>query len=243
MFAETMFVLGQFYLGQFPLRPSSTWANLFFLMCVRCVRCVCAVFCVRVLCVLCYVCVCCVLCPLPLNPPPPDRPKFRIFSSHAPISRFFSLLGGLLVELWSRIAAVDLDPKRTLWVVHGRDPRPQFHEKTLQEGKKERQYGGRVKKKEAKCWAPHPSGRLPSDPHACGPSFLSAPNLLTPTHWGATFSAFGPPPSGPHPHNTRTQHTHTTHPHNTQQPHTTTTHNNHTQRTHIKKFLFRTWPK
>ena len=43
------------------------------------------------------------------------------------------------------------EPTRAIRVVHGRDPQPQFHETTLQERKKERKWGGRVKK--AKNWA------------------------------------------------------------------------------------------
>ena len=81
------------------------------------------------------------------------EPKIsRCFSVSRPFSLFFfSLLGGLLVELRSRTAATDHPkrgfwasrgsfwpekPKRTLWVVRRRGPRPHFNEKTLHEGKK-----------------------------------------------------------------------------------------------------------
>ena len=37
-------------------------------------------------------------------------------------------------------------PESTIWVVHGRDPRPQFNEKTLGERRKERKWSGRKKK-------------------------------------------------------------------------------------------------
>ena len=53
-------------------------------------------------------------------------------------------------------------PKRTLWVLHGLDPRPQFHEKTLQEGKKSQNVSG--ERKSVKFWASHPSGPLPVGP-------------------------------------------------------------------------------
>ena len=136
----------------------ATWVNFYLgqqcvSMCVVCVVC-CVVLCCVVLCV-----VSCVFSPSagPSStgrpsrgtPPPQDLPR--------PASR-----------RGSHKMTPD-KPRRTFWVVHGRVPRPQFHEKTHQEGKKQRKWGGRRKKKSAKFW----------------PSTL----------W-AHFSGFGPPPFG-----------------------------------------------
>ena len=114
-------------------------------------------------------------------------------------------------------------PKRTLWVVHGLEPRPQFHEKTPQrdekttfaaeKGQKARNVGLPTR------WAPHtpfsPTLRAPKKKH-------------TKTHT----------PKDTKTHKKHTQkHTRNTHKKHTQETHTNTpkkhTHNKH--RKHIRK--------
>ena len=46
-----------------------------------------------------------------------EGPKFRAFFPLPLYFRLFFSLGGLLVELWPRVAAMD-HPKRAIWVVH-----------------------------------------------------------------------------------------------------------------------------
>ena len=96
------FTKGYVLLRPIQLRPISTWAKFDsgqFFLCV-CVVCVCEG-------VLCCVCVCCVLC-VPLDRPSAGPPKFSLFFSLSrPIFALFPLLESLLVELWSRIAAMD----------------------------------------------------------------------------------------------------------------------------------------
>ena len=112
--ANVLFLLGQnYFLGQALLRPillgpSSTWANFFKCVCVVCVRCV-GLLCGCGLCVWCVcVCLCVSVCCVMGGRARMGGPDWR------------GREGG--PEAWG--------PKRTLWVVHGRDPRPQFHEKT-----------------------------------------------------------------------------------------------------------------
>ena len=69
---------------------------------------------------------------------------------------------------------------------------PKFHVRTPRERKKKKIVAGKGKKN-AKFWAPHPSGLHPSG------STLRAPPFGAPTLRGPTFSRFGPPPSGPPP--------------------------------------------
>ena len=62
------------------------------------------------------------------------------------------------------------EPKRTHLTVPAFKKPPKLNEKTPRETQKERNGGGRGKKK-AKFWAPHPSRPHPSGPHPSGPFF------------------------------------------------------------------------
>ena len=77
-------------------------------------------------------------------------------------------------------------PKRTIRVVHGRDPRPEDPPRE----KKRAKMGGRVIKR-AKFWAPHPSGLHPSGSSPSAP--LRGPYPSETPLFLATFSGFGPP--------------------------------------------------
>ena len=106
-----------------------------------------------------------------------DRPKFRSSAANFVLP---SLSGSLLVEMWPRFRDMDhpkcafgflwghfvraVDPKEPqgpLWVDPGLKPRPQFHEKTSREKRKNEICGGRGDKS-AKVSAPHPFGPPPS---------------------------------------------------------------------------------
>ena len=77
-------------------------------------------------------------------------------------------------------------PKRPIWVVHGRDPWPQFHEKTSERENKKRKGAGEGNKREI-LGSPPFKPPLPSCPDPSGPSgthlFLRA-TLLGPTPFG-----------------------------------------------------------
>ena len=75
-------------------------------------------------------------------------------------------------------------PKRTIWVVHGLEPRPQFHEKTRREKKTSEIWNGRRKKKSEKCWAAHGPSRHPLGPPRSGPPHLGP---HSPTLWAWPF--------------------------------------------------------
>ena len=76
-------------------------------------------------------------------------------------------LGGL----WGRQGSHTMTPekpKRALWVVHGLESRPQFHEKTPRERQEKNEHcGSREKTKSENSGSSHPSGA-----HPLGPLFL-----------------------------------------------------------------------
>ena len=111
--------------------------------------------------------------PTPMDPPPLDRPKFRFF---------FLSGGGLLVELWPRVAAMDhpnCAQPQPVATIPREDPR---------EKKKSETGAGDGKKREI-------SGSPPLGP----PALRASPPFQPPPFRGPTFSRSGPHPSGSHP--------------------------------------------
>ena len=130
------------------------------------------------------------------------------------------------------------EPKRTLWVVHGSGPRPQFNEKS---SPKREKMGGRGKK--AKIWAVRRRAVRQRGVRRRAEGGLAEKGL-------AEGGSGGGGPADTHRRTKHTKHTHTrqntqTHHHNTRKQHTQHTHTTHTLKklSFVELGLSRNWPK